>query len=608
VKATVAPTAITCADFSSWPDVDHGITCGGCQALVLTALYGGRCDTYCESFGHACVATAEEMNEDCAIKASYACDTDVGFTSDMLCTCSQVPTSAPTPLPYGATYQPTPEPTKAKECSREDTGVRDNQNQSCDEYRAQWCGHYDDSDFSSTTTCCACTETMSCDDQWATLAPRGCNHRDPSACVTCGNRIEWMVQNRQYTNAAARRKIGMEYPLECGLCLLTPSDAPTPSPTDFSACPWLDGPTSVDDLMLCGDGTYCNVSGHWDCCRDAGRSKCPANRPKMCQSTACGDDYHHNCCEADCNERGGGDRVCEVPTLTLEADTATQNRPGQESSSTPMVLGYVCLAFLVLAVISACACCYIRYFDPPEAGKQQQSSELAPTPISMRTQGSNESCTSSARDLIAPTLLGTEGSLSAKSASQTSSFDIVLDVQGQESQLTNFNESHRRPLPPGKKYHYFMSHKKHHSKLGNTEAIAMQLHDSLEAKGYCGFFDVDNLEEISKRELEESVRQSCVVLVTLTDETCDSEWCCFEWDIAKSNGIPVKGVVDIGNFPKRSVIEKVSATNAHVLQYQLAEYTEKSRKRLIQDLQTWMDKRLSDIDKGVACTFDRVHD
>ena len=38
---------------------------GNCTALVLTAPHGGRCRTFCSSFGHICVAAAEEENENC---------------------------------------------------------------------------------------------------------------------------------------------------------------------------------------------------------------------------------------------------------------------------------------------------------------------------------------------------------------------------------------------------------------------------------------------------------------------------------------------------------------------------------------------------------------
>lgn len=94
---TMAPTS--CADFQLWPNVDGGITCNDCTALVLTAPYGGRCDRYCESFGHLCVAAAEEENEDCQIKESKQCNQEVQDTSDMLCTCMQDPSQPPPTAP-----------------------------------------------------------------------------------------------------------------------------------------------------------------------------------------------------------------------------------------------------------------------------------------------------------------------------------------------------------------------------------------------------------------------------------------------------------------------------------------------------------------------------
>jgi len=77
----------SCTPFSRWPSVDGGVMCGGCQALVLTAPFGNRCDRYCESFGHVCVAAAEEVNENCEVKYSARCDQKIVGTSDMLCTC-----------------------------------------------------------------------------------------------------------------------------------------------------------------------------------------------------------------------------------------------------------------------------------------------------------------------------------------------------------------------------------------------------------------------------------------------------------------------------------------------------------------------------------------
>eukprot|EP00434_Breviolum_minutum_P041994 symbB.v1.2.037364.t1/scaffold5497.1/size26436/4 len=89
VRHTENSTQISCAPFSEWPDVDAGVTCGGCQALVTTGKYFNRCDKYCESFGHTCVAAAEEKDENCEIKESYDCDEEIEDTSDMLCTCQK---------------------------------------------------------------------------------------------------------------------------------------------------------------------------------------------------------------------------------------------------------------------------------------------------------------------------------------------------------------------------------------------------------------------------------------------------------------------------------------------------------------------------------------
>jgi len=73
--------------------VDDGVTCDSCAALVLTAPYGGKCDTYCRSFGQVCVAAAEEVDDNCEVKYTAPCGAEVQGTSDMLCKC-QTPASA----------------------------------------------------------------------------------------------------------------------------------------------------------------------------------------------------------------------------------------------------------------------------------------------------------------------------------------------------------------------------------------------------------------------------------------------------------------------------------------------------------------------------------
>lgn len=100
VKPQPPQALATCLTPSSWPNLKDGVACDACTALVLTELYGGRCDRYCESFGHSCTAAAEEVEDNCDVKEAKACGEAIAVTSDMLCTCQQ----------DGAVAQPTPPP------------------------------------------------------------------------------------------------------------------------------------------------------------------------------------------------------------------------------------------------------------------------------------------------------------------------------------------------------------------------------------------------------------------------------------------------------------------------------------------------------------------
>jgi len=80
------PIVVQCANYTQWPAIANSI-CGNCFALVPSAPYGGRCNAFCESFGHTCILAAEEVNESCNIQARFDCDEVVPNTSDMLCEC-----------------------------------------------------------------------------------------------------------------------------------------------------------------------------------------------------------------------------------------------------------------------------------------------------------------------------------------------------------------------------------------------------------------------------------------------------------------------------------------------------------------------------------------
>jgi len=103
---TTTQPSFSCAPFAEWPDVDNGVTCAGCTALVLTEPYEGRCDNFCSSFGHICLGAAEEEEENCRVKYSVACDEQITGTSDMLCTCAQPSSTAePTSTSLDASFE-----------------------------------------------------------------------------------------------------------------------------------------------------------------------------------------------------------------------------------------------------------------------------------------------------------------------------------------------------------------------------------------------------------------------------------------------------------------------------------------------------------------------
>ena len=73
-------------NIETWPDIDNGVVCGDCYALININSYG-TCRTYCESIGLQCQNAYEEYGDSCTIKSLQDCDTDFNWTSDALCRC-----------------------------------------------------------------------------------------------------------------------------------------------------------------------------------------------------------------------------------------------------------------------------------------------------------------------------------------------------------------------------------------------------------------------------------------------------------------------------------------------------------------------------------------
>lgn len=158
----------------------------------------------------------------------------------------------------------------------------------------------------------------------------------------------------------------------------------------------------------------------------------------------------------------------------------------------------------------------------------------------------------------------------------------------------------RAAMPQGKKYHYFVSHKKRHSQLGlQPESLAMAFHDVLQASGFQGFFDLDNLKEITINEIKREVAASCTVIVLLHDETTTSEWCRLEWEVAAACSIPVLCIADQKHFQKQVLLDQVCEVNPHLLTIPWLDYLDEWRHVTQQSAIEWLKQEIQRSETGV---------
>lgn len=76
------------------------------------------------------------------------------------------------------------------------------------------------------------------------------------------------------------------------------------------------------------------------------------------------------------------------------------------------------------------------------------------------------------------------------------------------------------------------------------------------------------------------------------DETCESDWCRYEWQVAADNDIPVLCVVDTSNFKKQDLLAQVSNLSPHLLEYQWLEFSDEYRHAIQERTWTWLDQRI----------------
>jgi hypothetical protein len=116
-----------------------------------------------------------------------------------------------------------------------------------------------------------------------------------------------------------------------------------------------------------------------------------------------------------------------------------------------------------------------------------------------------------------------------------------------------YSTEHGRAMPHHKQWHCFYSHKKEHA---HTEQWVISVKDALWTEHHLkGFFDRDNLEEITQEELNNSIDASCTLLVFLDDKTLDSQWCVAEIKEAVDRGVAVYTVVNNTYFTTKSLTE-----------------------------------------------------
>jgi len=140
------------------------------------------------------------------------------------------------------------------------------------------------------------------------------------------------------------------------------------------------------------------------------------------------------------------------------------------------------------------------------------------------------------------------------------------------------------PIPSGKNFHVFISHKK---ELSEELALLIGTELSANHKLSC-FFDRDNLRRITKEELASSVQLSCVLLVVLDKKTIESEWCKLEWQTAKENDIPIICLYSKDQYNNNQFGEVITAINSHgygfVLERPAVEYTLQNRHAVLATL------------------------
>jgi len=101
-----------CQEYT-WPDRDHGLTCGACKVLVdHFNSYYGSCHGYCTAIDRECLGAWEEVGDTCQVMYPLDCMQSID-SSDAICECSSYHVSnpnVPAPTPGGGWQGQWPSP------------------------------------------------------------------------------------------------------------------------------------------------------------------------------------------------------------------------------------------------------------------------------------------------------------------------------------------------------------------------------------------------------------------------------------------------------------------------------------------------------------------
>merc|ERR1711862_483622 len=145
------------------------------------------------------------------------------------------------------------------------------------------------------------------------------------------------------------------------------------------------------------------------------------------------------------------------------------------------------------------------------------------------------------------------------------------------------------PLPQKKAYHYFISYTEKHNILGARYASLVQtIHDRLSMLGYIGFGQTNKSEVISLATIQAAVKQSCTMIVVLSDDSARSDWRRFEWATAADFDVPVVCIADTLFGVGDQILDLVPDIPQNLLRFRWIDHTDEDKEKTLDNVVAWL--------------------